>query len=715
MNDNDLLAAIGQYEKAALGSSVAIGPSVGGSIRPTNQQMTTLEIDRYNALNTYFGRPMGNEVDNRSQVVLPELRDTIEWIMPQLMRMFAATQKICVFDPVNPNDEQQSDIESQAVNAVLMKQNDGFFILHDMFKDALLLRNGYAKVWWEEDTKTTVESFSGITEDELPNLLAEDEKTKIEVLSQTEDQQVVNGAPVAVFSLKIRKTAKVGRVRVECVPPEEILVSPQARHKLDECPFIEHKTKVSRSKLKEEGFDAKIVDSIGISSPTWLNLISIARDEVTDQLSEENPSDMASQDVDFREVYIRVDYDDDGIAELRRVFIGGDKILENEECEEMPVAYASPIRMPHRHVGISFTDLLTDLQIIKTTLFRNGLDNIYQTNNKRTVINENNVNIDDILNNRPGGIIRTKGIPGEDVLFMDTQGGMLEQIIPAMEYVDSIREMRTGIGKDTMGVDADALQDVTKGGQLAAMSAAAMKVELVARLLAEGVKDLCLKIHSVMRRHQDQPLMFQLGGQWVNVNPSEWQERTGITVQVGLGSGNREEVRANLMLLAQAQGALKDFGLVQAPQAFETFKEVARVLGFDKAERFAMDPNSPQYQQAMAQHQPQLPPQAMVAQIKAASDQKIAQMDMQRDQMKAQAQAQSDHEREMTARIQAQANITHGAMEGAHDRQVDLVQAQSQWEQTLVKVIGQIVAAQLKQLPGPNAGQVLQQDMRGFQ
>ncbi len=722
MNDRELLAIIGQYEKSALGSNVSVGPSVGGYTQPQGQQMTTLEIDRYNALNAYFGRPLGNEVDNRSQIVLPELRDTIEWIMPQLMRMFAATPKICQFEAVTPNDEEQADIETEVVNAVFMKQNEGFFILHDLFKDALLLRNGYAKVWWEEKEETEVEKYTGLTEDAVTELLNPEDESTVEVVEQEETPSQFG----PLFQIKIRRTFKKGQIKVACIPPEEVLISPRARHKMDDTPFFEHKTEVSRSDLKEQGFDPQLVDSITVSKPDWLNLISLARDEVVDQLADDSPSDPASEYVDFREVYIRVDFDGDGTAELRRVFIAGDVILENEECPELPAAYCAPIRMPHRHVGISYYDLLNDLQVIKTTLFRNGLDNLYQTNNRRTGINEDTVNLDDILTNRPGGVVRVKGIPVENIYEFGTGQGLIEQVIPAMEYVDSIREMRTGIGKDTMGVDADALQDVTKGGQLAAMSAAAMKVELVARMLAEGVKDLFLKIHSFLIRHQDKALDIEIAGRWTRVDPSQWRKRSSVSINVGLGSGNRQEAQGHLMMLIGLQEKLGPFGLVGPQQAFETFKEGARLLGFDNPQRFAMDPDSPEYQQHMQQMQQQPNPQMQVAQVKAQSAVQVEQMRTQRTQQQAQMASQTDQARihadlmtaqarEQTARMQAQAEIQHGGIQASQDRDLEMAKMQSQEYQTLVKVIAQIVSQQLKQDPGPNAGQVLSADVGAFE
>jgi hypothetical protein len=703
MTDTEVLGLIGMYEKSALGSSVAAGPSVGGSIKPANQDMTTLEIDRYNALNAYFARPLGNEVEDRSQIVLPELRDTVEWIMPTLMRMFASG-KPCQFDPESQGDEDQAEIETEVVNYVFMKRNEGFFILHDFFKDALLLRNGYIDSWWEKRRKAVVETYSGLTEIELAMLMQTDDE--IEVLEQSEKIDTIVGPlgpqQYSCFDVKLRRVTIEKRPRVECVPPEEVLVSPQARRGLEDAPFVERKRTVLRSDVLEMGFDKAEVDRIEVARPDWLQLIKIARDEVTDELGEEESSDPASQQVELRIVWIRVDYDGDGIAELRRLVVAGDKILDNDECEECSLSYCSPIRMPHRHVGISYYDLLYDLQVIKTTLFRQALDNLYLTNNQGYAVDWKNVNMGDMLVSRPGRIVRTNGAPEGAIMPLTTPSNMMAQVVPALEYCDLQREMRTGIGKDTMGVDADALQDVTKGGQLAAMSAAALKVELVARLLAEGVKDVFGKIHRLLMRHQDKPLTLRLTGRWVDVDPSQWRERTQVSVNVGLGSGNREESRANLMLLAQAQQQVgQAFGLVGPKQAYETFKALSHLLGFENPTQFVMDPDSQEYQQAQAQRAHMPPdPRIAAAQIKTQGDQQIEQMRLAAAQTKAQSDA-----------AQAQAELVHGAQQAHTEAATQQAQMQSAEFQTIYRALAQIVASQLKQDAQADAGAVMNHDM----
>ena len=643
---------------------------------------------------------------------MPELRDTVEWIMPTLMEIFVGSGKPVQFDPQEPNDEDQAEIETEVVNHVFMRQNEGFFILHDFFKDALLLRNGYISSYWLKKRKTSVETYTGLGVPEVTMLMqeAKERGDEIEVLEQSEKEVLMPGpngpAPQPMFDLKLRRTRNIGRVQVDCVPPEEMRVSPQARNGLEDAPFVEHESKKSRSELKQMGFDAAKVDSIEIATPDWLDLIALARDEVTDQLSEEEPTDPASQMCTLRTVFIRIDYDGDGIAELRRVMVGGDKILDNDEVEELSFTSCSAIRMPHRHVGISYYDLLYDLQVIKTTLFRQALDNLYITNNQGYAVDWKNVNMGDLLVSRPGRIVRTEGPPANFIMPLTTPSNMMSQIVPALEYCDLQREMRTGIGKDTMGVDADALQDVTKGGQLASMAAAAKKVQLVARLLAEGVKDTFQKIHNLLRRHQDQQMVLQItGGRWVTQNPSDWCERTELLINVGLGSGTRDEARQNIMLLGQAQKELAPFGMVGPQQAFNTFKKVCHLLGFENPSEFAMPPDSQEFQQAMQAkaHQPQ-DPRIAAAQMKAQSDQQIAQMRLQTEQVKAQAEQQ-----------QAQAEIVHGAQQNSQDRDMQMAEINSQEWQTVVKIIGQIVASQLKQNAAADAGQMVNHDVSEVQ
>jgi len=728
MTDEALLALIASYERASLGSQVAAGATISTTVYPSNAVMTTLEIDRYNALNAYFARPLGNEIENRSQVVIPTLRDTIEWMMPQLMRIFAGSKTICRFDPENQQDEDQAEAETLVVNHIFMQQNDGFLVLHDFFKDALLMRNGYVEVYTKEQKSVKEESYSGMNQIELASLLQDTADEKLEVLSQREYQQDIHlplpqgqqGTPrviaqVPVWDLKIRRTQQKKSVCVTCLPPEEMRVTPRAREGMEGIVFSQHQTTKPRSDLITEGFDRTIVNAAAAGRPNWLEIDALARNQVVDQLSVENPSDFAMQEIELRKTILMVDYDGDGIAELRRVLVAGDKILENEVIEETPFVSTSPMRMPHRHTGISIYDLVMDLQVIQTNLWRQGLDNLTIANNQRVAVDWRSANFDDLLSSRPGGVVRGSGPPSSWIMPIEMPSNLVQQVLPALEYIDQMRSNRTGIGKGTMGLDADELQNVTKGGQLAAMSAASLILELIARLLAEGVKWVFLKIHAELMRHQDKPLEFEISGKWMQVDPSQWRRRTKVTPNVGLGSGNREEMRANIQLLAQGQTALAQMGLVGPKQAFESFKMLCESLGFSNPERFAMDPSSQEYQQHMQQMQqmqasaPPAPP-VQVAQIKAQSEEAKQQAETQRQVLQLQKELYQSRSELLQDQAQHMQQLQHEDHQNAHDRGVQVDANQSQVMMTLLKVLGPIIAAQLKGDPSANAGQVLAQD-----
>lgn len=666
MTETELLAIIAGHEKSSMGNSSAAGLGISATTTLAGGNMTTLELDNYNALNYYYARPLGNEMPDRSQMVSPEIRDTIEWIKPQLMRMFAGTNTIVRFEADGPDDEDLADQQTEACNYIFMRQNNGTMVIHDYIMDALLLRNGYTKVYYETKRSVKIENYTGLTEDALTQLLsdAKEEGDEVEILGKEEKQDFLPNPlalappqpgqppqppviPYTCYDIKIRRISKEGRVCVDAVPREEVLVSPRARSGLDEAPFYMHKTKKPRSELIAEGYDSDIVNRAQIGPPRWTNLDDLARNDILDQTNEDE-GDKSMQEPEFRETYLRVDWDGDGIAELRRVVIIGDQVAENEEIEEGPLSSGSPVRMAHRHIGISIYELLVDLQQEKTMLVRNLNDNIHLTNNTRMAVDQDNVNFDDMMTNRPGGMIRTKGSPGDKFFPIETPN-VIGDVLNAIEYYDKVRQWRVGVGEDTTVMDPDALQDVTKGATLAMLSKSDLKIELMARLLAEGLKDTFRKINNAIIRHQDKPMTMKLRGKWVEIDPSLWKTRTSVSINVGLGSGNREEVRSNLMLLGQGMQQFKMAGMVSPKNGYNYAKRYIEALGFNTPTEFVTDPSTPEGQQLAQSMQPPPPPQVQVAQIKA-------QTDAQANQVKAQqaaTQAILDHQL-ATAQITAQ-------------------------------------------------------------
>ena len=663
LTDIELVSIIKAYRREALGNDDG-----------------DLSNERAKAFDHYHGRPYGDEQQDRSQVVTKELAETIDWIMPQLMRIFTQSGNITEFSPVGGEDEEQAGQETDYVNHVIMKDNNGFMLLHDWFKDALILKNGYVKHYWDESEKISEREYDGLTEDQLVALFADlgMDGAEIEVLEQEEkyNSVTVNGMAMQniAYEIKLAIKKKTNRVRIVPIPVEEIRVSKDCTGDIQSAYFVEHVTIKTRSELLEMGMDENFVDSLPAFNEDEHDDIVYARDSVADESEDELGMswDRSMDEVEYCEAYILADYDGDGVAERRKVVTCGNRIPPGDEWNEMidcvPITDIVPKRIPHRHIGESLDDDLADLQRIKTVLTRQLLDNIYITNNQQFIVN-NRVHLPDFLKSLPGGVKR--------VLDDDPVGGAVEpvvttpilhQILPAIDYIDTVKQNRSGINDSNSGLDPDVLKETTKGAYLAAMSKANQKIEMIARMFAEtGVKNLILRVHELLIKHQDIPRIIRLRGKYVPVNPSEWRERTDLTVRVGIGTGTEEEKQQRLMALAAQQERLMGFGLVGPSHAYRMFTDFSRALGFDLPEKYALDPASPEYQQMQTQQAQQQQPNPLAeveqvkGQFKLESDRMQiefkSQIELMKEQQKMQiTQIQESHKHEMDMmKMQAEA------------------------------------------------------------
>lgn len=681
-----------------------------------------LTAERAYALDRYHGRPYGNEVEGRSQIVSKDLSEAVDWAMPAIMRIFTSGGTVAEFDPVGPEDEQQAQIETDYVNQVIMKDNQGWIVLHDAIKDTLLLKNGYVKHWWEETEKLEEPEYKGLTIPEIQKMLGDlaQDDCEVEITEQEEGAPVDAGmGPIPTFNLKLKIKRKLGKVRIEAVPCEEMRVSRACRGSLQDSPYTEHRTIKTRSELIEMGMDREFVEGLPAYSQQGISSQAFSRDSVSDESMRNGnaSSDKSMDEVEYREVYVRADWDGDGVAELRKVVIAGNEIPDGDDWNEAvpEVALTSFVakRVPHRHVGESIFDDIGDLQEIKTTLLRQLLDNIYLINNSEKVINER-ANIADFLESTPGGLKRIEGLdPVAGAVMPLVTPNMAGDILPVVDYVDGIKESRTGITKASAGLDPDTLSDVTKGAYMENMARASQKIEMITRMICEtGVRELCLRVHSLLCRYQDKQRIVRMKGKFVPINPQEWKERTDLTVKVGLGTGNEEDRQRKLMLIAQLQrDMLAPLGLVEAKQAYSLFTDIAKTLGFDIPDKFSMTPDSPEYQQKMSQPQPdpaivleqtKQQGQAQLAQIKAQADIQIAQAD-------AQVQQQTDIIRQKAEAEQLQMKAQQDAQLAAFEAELDARKERAKLEFEQWKT--QFEANTRIQIEHIKRGEVLQPDI----
>lgn len=556
---------------------------------------TEYSQDRIDAMDYYLGEPFGNEQPDRSQVVSTEVSDTIEHIMPSLMRIFTQSDDYVRFVPHGPEDVAIAEQASDYCNWVINNDNRGFEIMHNWFKDALILKSGVVKFYWDEIIEVETEEYEGLNEDELTILLADPE---VDVVSRDErtigedmegPEGIVIPAPV-IYDVKIKRTKNNGNVRIENVPPEEFLIGNRAKS-LEDANFVAHRSTMTVSDLVSMGYDKDEIEQYAGYTDLDISEERTSRFEDLETSAAHDSNDPTMRNVLVTECYIRSDYDGDGVAEFRRVLTIGDgyHILENEEFDHIPFAILSPILMPHRAIGRSVAELIMDVQLIKSTLMRQLLDNIYNTNNARVVAVEGQVNLDDLLTNRPGGIVRTRTAGAVQPLQVPE---VSSSVFPALNYMDSIKEQRTGISRQSMGLDADALQSTTATAVAAMQAASQGKIEMIARVFAEtGVRALFRGILHLVTKYQNKEKIIRLRNQFVPMNPREWESAYDVQINVGLGTAQRDQQIAFLSQIAQKQEQIiAQFGpqnpMVSMSQYRNTLAKIAELSGFKDATQF---------------------------------------------------------------------------------------------------------------------------------
>ena len=598
--------------------------------------------ERQKALEYYLRRPYGNEVEGKSQIVTGEVAEAVDGALPQLIRIFTSSDNIVEFTPVHEGDQELADGATTYVNHVFYKDNDGFHVLHNWFKDALLEKVGVVKVYWDDETNITKESYKGLTDDELALIMQDQEVDLVsheEVVSIEKIIDPITGLETehnnVTHNVKVRKTVRNGTVRVENVPPEEFLISKRARN-IQDSGFCAHRKMITRSELVAMGFDPKIVEGL-----TTGDALEYSPERIARYTRGEQPTDMMSQDhsmqlVEVYECYIKVDYNDDGVAELRRIFYACNTILSDEDCDYIPFHSICPLPIPHKFFGNSLADRTLDLQLIKSTVTRQILDNLYLTNNARVTAVEGQVNYDDLLTSTAGGVIRAKSPNAVTQLSVSNSAA---GSFPMLEYLDSVQAKRTGVSDMNQGLDPNILQNATATAVATMSNAANGKLELIARIFAEtGVKSLFQSIFRLLCKYQVQSRTLMINKKPMVFNPREWSEQYGININVGLGTGSRTEQLATMqMILGKQEQVLTQYGLnnplVTLKQYRDTLAKFIHMAGFKDASGFIQDISAEQADMLAQQQaqQPKVDPSVEAAQA-------IAQVEREKAQLKAQTE-----------------------------------------------------------------------------
>jgi hypothetical protein len=639
-----------------------------------------LAQERSRSLREYMRLPYGNEEEGRAQVIASDVFDMVEGILPDLLDVFVSSDKAVVFEPTSAEDVKGAEQATAACNYVFYKQNNGFHILYTAAKDALMLKTGGVHWCWEEKR---VAEYSTHTADEMQIAMHLMSNPDVEVMEQTDAepdpqaeaqyaeaqamaaQQGVELPPMPKrLTVKLKKITKRKRVRVSAFAPDELHVS--TRHEsllLDECPYVALVRERTLSDLLEMGFDVTIEDVRRAQ-----NEIETEDREERDHISEgrygkedDNELDPAMVRGWLREEYALVDFDGDGIAERRRIFRLGSKILENKECSHVQIAAWTPFILTHKFHGISIADLVGEFQRISTDIWRGQLDSLSLANNQETVVLTGadgvpRANLDDLLNRRPGGVMR-ESVPGAIRPYNERWQGI--EAMPMVEMVRMAREQRTGYRPFTNPLDADSLQktatQVTKES-----NGAQKRMKLMARIMAEAlVAPMFRGIFKTLLDYGMEPLSFKLAGDFVQLNPQEWRDQYDMTINVGIGTGDTAEQLMFLQQVAAAQMALLQSPMggrvVTEVNVYNTHAAIAERAGFKTPGQFWTDPSK------LPPPPPAPPPLPL----------QIKQMELQADAQKFQAETMAEKERDMLAHqaklAEIQATLTNQATNDARD------------------------------------------------
>lgn len=582
--------------------------------------LASIQEDREKALRYYQpNKKLGNEVDGRSQVVMRDTFDVVESLMPSLVKVFTSGEDVLTFNPHGPEDVKQAEQETDYVNYIITQKNNGFMLFYDWIKDALLLKNGYVLVRIETNERNKDEKYEGIDLETLT------------LMQQNKDGEIVQAEPVSgpngelFYNVTLRKSEEYKCIELDVLRPETVRVSQSNRTvSLQETNFFSYEEYYSLDELREMGLEVE--DDIQDDARATDTVDQVRQQEDANRWHSSDTEQAGNRQVRIRNVWCRYD------GELIHAIVCGTTIILEESADCVPAACLTSIRVPHRHEGIAMADLVTEIQDIRTSLMRTALDAAYLANHGRMAISDK-VNLDDMLVSRPGGIVRVKGQPGAEImpLVNPVTGNAALQTI---EYMDTVRENRTGVTKYNQGIDSQSLNK-TASGISQIMSASQQRVELMARLMAEtGVKELFMLVHKYSLQYMRKPEVVKLRNEWVPIDPSTWSERKDMTISVGQSTGNKEQQAHQLEKMLQFMAQGMQIGIVTPENMYNGGAKYIQAIGFKDVDSYVSDPSK------QPPKPPQVPPEVQKAQLQAEVDKQKATSDAALQQQK----LNSDHD-----------------------------------------------------------------------
>jgi hypothetical protein len=552
-------------------------------------------------LKEYLGEPYGDEVEGQSQVVSTDVADVVESDMPSLARIFMGSGDILTFQPNTENEVEVKEAEEKTkyVNWIVRNQPESFQTLHNWLKDAEIQKNGVVKYFVDDSKEVETVSFEGVDVNELAQIaesLKGADVDKVEIADQLEYEQG------GTFDISFRVTKKDSKICIINVPPESFLITKNSTS-VNDASLVGDRMRKTRGELVADGFSRDLIDQL----PTVGDKDAQGQEIKTTREGDQGGSsdigssinDWANESVEIFDLYMKVDYDGDGIAERRHIMKSGNHILINEPFNHVPYASLSAILMPHKAIGRSRAEVTSSAQRQKTVLIRGANNNMHMVNNPRNIVHPD-VDLDDMLTVRTNGIVRLEEdsqVLPQNAVFPLQIPYIGDRALQMIQYVDQARAQTTGQMLANQGLDSDAIgretatrfQGIEKSGEA--------KIELIARNYAEtGFRKLYEGIAWLASRYQNTETEMRVLGKAMTVDPRKWKYSHSTTSVVGLGAGNNEQMVASLQGIYGIQQQLKAQGseLVDSKDIYNTLKRIVDGLGMPRVDEFFNDPEKPE-------------------------------------------------------------------------------------------------------------------------
>lgn len=599
-----------------------------------------LSRERRKVMDYYSAKLPRPAHDGNSKYVSQDVYDSVESMKAALLETFSTGNKTMRFSPQGMEDVAMAEVCTEYTDYVLHRQNNLFEVMQTVIHDGLIARAGIAKVYWSNQTESSLEYVEDLTEEELDAILAED---NVEIEEIKEDAY-------GLFTGDLRVTRDTSQVKIEAIAPEEFLIEPQAKS-LDTVSFCAHRTKKSISELIEMGYDEDLVSDIADNEDTDFDndpeILARFDDIGADRGFNAKGYQRQTRQVTVVEAYMELDVAGTGTTDLYRIVKASNVLLEKEIVLRRPFVAFVPLPIPHAFHGNNFAEKLLAIQNARTVLTRSILDHAMVTNNPRyTVLKGGLTNPRELIDNRVGGIVN---VTRPDAISPMPQASLNPFVFQTIQMLDEDKEDTSGVSRLSQGLNKDAISKQNSAAmveQLATLSQQRQKI--IARNFANNfLKPLFSMVYQLVVENESEEKIVELAGRYVPVNPSQWADKRDVQVEFHLGYGDQEALVQKYLAFHTLFSSDPNIGpMYSAANKFKMLGSILEKSGIKNVADYLTDPAqipppppdpAQEMQMQMAQKQLELQErQTAMAEMKVQMDGQMKQMKLQLDQMKAQ-------------------------------------------------------------------------------